>query len=376
MVISFKDAAKFFGIAIMACCAVFVCALFLNYNVDLSAIKGSVGTPEAVVMYDAQVSMGKVTCSVSGGCLALTSVVMLVFYIKNYIDANGRHLGILKAMGYSDFKIAVHFCIFGFTVFAGCLVGFIGAHCYMPKFYELQGALFPELSLNFHPLLAFFLVIFPSVFFAALAVVFALIRLSRPVLNLLKEQRATKIKIGRAEEKERSFLDELRLCTLKSKKALVFFIVFSAFCYSAMVQMSLSMKKYASEEMGVIILVIGLILAAVTLLIALTSVIKGNSKTVCMMRVFGYSQREIRGYILNGYRPFALIGFLIGTFYQYALLKIMIAVVFADIENIEYSFSFPALAVTLLTFVFLYEAVIRAFSFQLNKISLKQIMME
>lgn len=39
MVIRLKDTAKLFGITIIACCAVFVCTLFLSYNIDLAAIK-------------------------------------------------------------------------------------------------------------------------------------------------------------------------------------------------------------------------------------------------------------------------------------------------------------------------------------------------
>jgi len=40
MVIRLKDTAKLFGITIIACCAVFVCTLFLSYNIDLAANKG------------------------------------------------------------------------------------------------------------------------------------------------------------------------------------------------------------------------------------------------------------------------------------------------------------------------------------------------
>lgn len=40
MVIRLKDTAKLFGIAIIACCAVFVCTLFLSYNINLAANKG------------------------------------------------------------------------------------------------------------------------------------------------------------------------------------------------------------------------------------------------------------------------------------------------------------------------------------------------
>lgn len=74
-----KDTAKLFGITIIACCAVFVCTLFLSYNIDLAAIKDVITTEAGMAMYNAQVLMGKVIAAVSGGCLIATSVVMLWF---------------------------------------------------------------------------------------------------------------------------------------------------------------------------------------------------------------------------------------------------------------------------------------------------------
>ena len=54
MVIGLKDVAKLFGITIVACCAAFVCTLFLSYNIDLVAIEGEIAQ-ESRAMYDAQV---------------------------------------------------------------------------------------------------------------------------------------------------------------------------------------------------------------------------------------------------------------------------------------------------------------------------------
>ena len=87
-----------------------------------------------------------------------------------------------------------------------------------------------------------------------------------------------------------------------------------------MTQMSFSMKDLSSEMMGVMMLVIGLVLAFTTLFLAITTVINGNTKTIAMMRVFGYSQKECCRAILGGYRPLSYIGFIIGTVYQYGLL--------------------------------------------------------
>ena len=96
-----------------------------------------------------------------------------------------------------------------------------------------------------------------------------------------------------------------------------------------------------------------------------------------MMRVFGYDDTTCSPYILGAYRPISYIGFAIGTLYQYGLLRLMVSVVFEDIENVpEYSFDFKALTVTLILFVFTYELVMYLYSRSIKRLSVKSVMME
>ena len=379
MVVGIKDAIKLICISIIACCAVFVCTLFLNYNIDIVTIKDLITTEAGITMYNAQVSTGKVTAAVSGGCLAMTSVVMLLFYAKNYIDTHGKELGILKALGYSNIKIAKHFWVFGSSVFVGCALGYVAAFLYLPTFYEVQNAdnLFPELKVQFHSLLAVLLTVVPAVVFSALSVLYAYLKLKKPVNDLLKEKREYKTKVGKRETKDMPFLTGLTKSTVKGRKSLVFFITFSAFCFSDMVQMSMSMKDLASETMAIMMITIGLILAFTTLFLSLSSVVKGNNKTIAMMRVFGYKHSDCSEAVLGGYRPFSYIGFAIGTIYQYVLLKFMVTIVFADVENVpEYNFDFKACAITFILFILAYEITMYAYSQRIKKLSIKSVMLE
>lgn len=377
MVIRLKDIVKLFGISIVACCAAFVCTLFLSFNIDIAAIKDAITAEEETVIYEAQVLMGKVVAAVSGGCLIATSVVMLLFYVKNHISTHGKELGILKALGYSNIRIARHFWIFGLSVFVGCAVGYTIGYLYLPAFYLKQAPNLKALIPEFHPLLTFALVGVPTIAFAAISVLFAYMKLKSPVLDLLREKHDVKFKIGKSENKDTPFLKDLRSVTLKSRKSLVFLVAFSAFCFSAMVQMSFSVKELASETFAWMLLSIGLILAFVTLFLSLSSVVRGNAKTIAMMRVFGYDDTACSRYILGAYRPASYIGFAIGTVYQYGLLRLMISVVFADVENMsEYSFDFKALFVTLTIFVLVWELVMYLYSVSIKKLSLKSIMSE
>lgn len=382
MVVGIKDAAKLIGISIISCCAVLVCAMFLNFHADIVGIKDNITSEQAMVFYDAQVSTSRVVCAVSGGCLLITSVIMLIFYIKHYIDTHKKELGILKALGYSNMRIAKNFCVFGLSVLIGAALGFGGAFLLMPTFYSLQNEdkILPEIPLRFHPELLVFLVILPTVVFAILSVCFAAHALKKPALALLKDSVQTSAKTHKTKaEKDTggSFIGDLKKTTLKSRKSLVFFMVFASFCFSAMTQMSTAMRELSSFMMGAMILLIGLVLAFTTLFIAITTVIRGNTKTIAMMRVFGYSQKECCKALLSGYRPLGYIGFAVGTVYQYALLRIMVDIVFKDIEGVpEYKFDLPVMLLSLAVFIVFYEIVMYAYSERIKKISVKEIMLE
>lgn len=379
MIIGLKDIVKLFSISIVTCCAVFVCTMFLNYNIDLATVDGSALSAAGKAIYDAQLSMGKITVAVTGGCLGITSAILLIFYIKNYIDAHGKELGILKAIGYSNLSVAKYFWVFGLSVLIGCIAGFCAAYAYLPNFYATQNAdgLLPDIPLRFHFSLLLLLVIVPAVAFTMFSVLYAFLKLKRPALDLMYERKRTKIKNGKASVKELSFLQSLKRATLRSKKVLAFFIAFAAFCFSAMVQMSLSMTDLASETMAWMIFIIGLILSFVTLLLSLSNVVKGNTKTIAMMRVFGYDYALCSNTVLGSYRLFSYVGFMIGTLYQYGLLKLILTFVFSGVEDMPtYNFNWSALLITLVAFLATYELIMLFFSLKIKKQSLKSVMME
>lgn len=378
MIVGIKDRFKMIGMLILSACAVFVCTLFLHYNLDLSGIEDQITAETARAMYDAQVMTGTVASAASGGCLLLTTAVMLCFTIKRYIDAHKKELGILKAMGYSAFRIAGGFWVFGFNVLVGSALGFLGAHLLIPEFYAVQNKdnLLPEVTHNAQPLLLLCLVILPTAVFSAISVFYGYLKLKTPVLELLKGKSPVKVRAAK-KESDLPFLRELRRSTVRQKKSTVFFIAFAAFCYSAMTQMSIGMEELADRMISLMALLIGIVLAFVTLFLAVTTVVRSNAKAVSVMRVFGYSSRECAGAVLNGYRPAAYLGFAVGSVYQYALLKIVVEVVFREIENVpEFHFNTTAFVISLISFAVVYETVTAVYSRRVGKISVKEIMLE
>lgn len=380
MVISFKDSLKLFGIMIVVFCAVFVCTFFLNFYLDAIAIKDTV-LPEQQVLYDAQLATAKVVCAISGGFLALIAMVMVVFYVKLYVDGHMRQLGILKAMGWSNSRIALRFWVFGLSVLIGCALGYGAGHIAMPFVYKGLTINTLNIEIHFHWSLIVCLVLVPAVVYSLLSCGFAYLALRRPANDMLKER--TEVKVKRRQEKpakggkDRSFLVETCFKTLGRKKLLVFFVAFACFCFSAMVQMGASMKQLSTETMGLMILIIGIVLAVTTMFMAVTSLIRSNLKNVSMMKVFGYSVKECALSVFGGFVPFAFLGFAVGTAYQYGLLSLMVNIVFKDVgEMPDYGFNVPVFFITLACFIVLYGAVMVAYSYKLSKVSVKEVMLE
>ena len=375
--ISFKDVIKTIGIIAMTLCAVLISTLFLNYMIDLRDISNLITTSEMQTFYDAQLMTSKVVVGVTGGCLLLTTIVTLFFYIKIYIDNHKSELGILKALGYSNFLISKRFSIFGLSVFIGTSLGYIMALLMMNYYYEVQleDGFLPVFKPTYNIELFIYLVIIPTIIFGVLSMIYANRKLKTPALDLIKGSEKIKIKKIKSDE-DKSFLKQLKISTFKQKKSLIFFIGFSVFCFANLIQMGFSMNDLSSPLMKWMMYLIGIVLSAVTMLLAMNTLIKNRKKNIGMMRVFGYQMKECRKYILDSYKIVSYIGFALGTIYQYFLLKIMVEIVFKDIEVPEYSFNFKLFLITLGIFIIVYELLIRYYSRKLNKIPIKEIMLD
>ena len=182
MTVSIKDGFKFLGITIVTFCAVFVCTFFLNFYIDAKSVASLITDSQTLILYNAQMATAKFTCAISGGFLSLTAAVMLVFYIRLYVDVNARKIGILKAMGYSDLRMALSFFVFGISVLAGTALGFGCGFAIIPTIYrEMTVTGLPEIAVHFHASLFVLLVIVPTVVFSLLACGYAYFAVRRPV---------------------------------------------------------------------------------------------------------------------------------------------------------------------------------------------------
>lgn len=377
MVISFKSAFKLVGISIVCFCAVFVCTFFLNFYLDVLPLQNEVAE-SMLPLYEAQLATAKMCCGVTGGVLALITIIMIVFYVKLYIDEHTKELGTLKALGYSAGRLSLSFMLFGLSAFIGCALGYGLGHAIMPNIYDWLTIEGLTVEIHYHISLLFILVFAPTALFGIVAYACAFAELKKPALTILKGEKKQKIKKRAYVNKtSNSFTTEISIKTITSNKLLTFFVTFSCFCFAAMVQMGTSMERLVNGTMGWMILAIGLVIAITSIFMALTSLIRNTSKSIAMMKTFGYSLTKCVLTLFIGFVPFALLGFAIGTAYQFGLLSLMINVIFKDVSEVpDYTFDIKAMFITLASFIACYTLIIGFYIVKINKVSVKEIMLE
>ena len=379
---SIKDLYRLVVVSVISFCAVFVSNLFLNFYLDISLLDQTNWLPEIQAAYDAQVAISWLIASVSGAVLSLTSMLLLFFYIRQFIDQHKPELGILKAMGYKNWEISRKFWIFSLPVGLGTGVGYLSSFAMMPHFYQLrnQSGVLPEITIMQHWSLFLFLVVLPTLAFTALAVLCASYYLRLPALDLLKRvsssQKSPKRKATKKIRKDRPFLKDFSASLLWSRKLLIFFVIFGSMCFSAMIQLSYGMKELTDETIQIMMMSIGTVLSVAILYLSLGVLLQENQETLAIMKVFDYSKNECRKSLFAPYRFLAFLGFVLGTGYQYGIMQLLLRLMEKSIaQKVEYDFDFGVCLITLLIFTLVYESFIYVSSRKIDQLTIKQVML-
>lgn len=378
--VTLKDSLKVVAVMILAFCAVFISTIFVNFPLDLKGIAHLITDPQVQIIYDAQMTMSGIITACAGGILGAVTLIVLIFAIGRFIDENSANMGVLKALGYSENKIAIGFGKFGLGVLISCVTGYIAAFFFSPLFYSsLIGNELPKVVFTFHIETVLILIVAPALLFSLLSIFYAKLCLRKKPLELINGVK--KVKINKLTKKlqiknsGRPFLKDLKRTILFNNFVLIFFVGFAAFGFSAQIQMAFSMRELTPDYlMTVTLIVIGTILGMVTLLIALTFVINANSKYIALLKAYGYSVKECKKAMFGGYRIISYIGFAIGTGYQFFLVKMLASIFAASYEIPDIKFNFIGLAVTLAAFIALYELIMLFYNRRIGKIPLREIM--
>jgi hypothetical protein len=381
--VSIKAVSKLLSIIILSFCAVFICSVFLSLYIDLAAIETLLETPESFIVFEMLITTSKITLASAGGIIGAVILIVLLFSIARFISESSAQLGVMKALGYNENRLAFSFAQFGIAVAIGSAAGYIGSCCLGQVFYnafDAEKALPVEIVFHFHIIVPVITVVMPSLLSAVAAVLYAKVALKKRPLLLMSG--AKNEKISKLTEKlqtaksDRTFITILRSNMLFSNLVLIFFIGFAAFGFSMQTQMAFTMYNAngGSLFMPIVFVAFGLVMGFVTLLLALSFMYNKNGKYLALLKAFGYCSSEANNMLFGGYRIVTYIGFAIGTVYQYFFFVLIIGF-FAD-AGVEQTvdFSIAGFFITLAVFVAAYELIMLLYKRKIAKSSMSQIM--
>lgn len=372
--IRFKNVLKGFGGAIVIFCAAFIVYLFQGFRLDLLKLDVGQFSTAQKALYDAQITQSNLMLAISTGILGVFAVITLFFSISKYIKDNQQNMGILKAMGYERKQIAIEFTKFSFNAFLGSLLAIAAGVIFQPLFYRemTKDAILPAITPSFHPLFVLILLIVPGVIFGIAAYFIAYRKLAKRPLEMIrggKSKRTKKLK------EKKTFLKTLKHAMLKNHISLIVFVGFASLCFGATVQMSFSLNQlHVSSFFFWMMFGIGLLLGSSILYLAFSFAYTENREYVSLMKAYGYHDREALQTMYGGYALVTVLGFLIGTVYQYGLICLMIDL-FSETMLIAFTFHPSGLVYTLLIFIPMYLLINLHFYFKLKKLPIKDALL-
>lgn len=369
-----KDTITAYGVILICFCIVFLEMLFLSYNVDLNKLDTSLFDKAALELYDAQLQMCMMMHIISFCVLGIFGIILLFFSVERYIENNKQNMGVLKALGYSNFEISKGLVKFAIPTFVGCLLGFLGALIFANQFYASMNdsSVYLDFKFSFNVWIAIGLVLIPPILMGIFSVLVGLLKLREEPLQMING--ISNNKKAKAASEKNNYLHQLRNTIIINHKLLVIFEAFAVLCFSATIQMAFTMLNQTDTSIifFLMMFIIGIILGVAILYLSFKFIYKSNFKYLSILKAYGYSDKECRYAIYSGYHYVSIVGFIIGTIYQVVLMMIMFNAFYSSF-HIEYHFDFLAFLYSILIFLAFYFAFLIGYVLKIKKIKLDQI---
>lgn len=378
-IIQLKQLKQLSVVAVICACASFVATLFLNFWLDLRLLDFDQLSLLGQAYYRVQEKISQVVAGVSGLVLVATALAMVLFYIHQFIEDHQTDLGILKAMGYARGQLARQFWIFGLYGLLGTLLGGLVAYAFLPHFYTTRNSagLLTGLSLHLHWGLVLTMVLLTSLLLTAMAVGYAYHVLARPSLVLLKGSQTLRPPRKKGPQGGReNFLSDLRASLFWRHKFLIFLVAFAAFCFAAMLQLALSLQDMMDVALQAMMIGIGLILSLSIFYLALLTLLSRHKDSVAILKAMGYSQRDCLSVTLCPYYGVVMLGFLLGSAYQFGIMRLIIwLVVGQGSQMVDSSFKWVNFVLAGFLLVLVYTGFNVYFSRRLAQVPIKTILL-
>lgn len=160
----------------------------LSDDLGFFSVIMSADNPQILSTVNSKISMNKIILSFALTIMFTIALLLLVMTIAGQIDIDASNLGVMKALGYKNSELARQYLVYFFIVLAPSVLGYAAGRLVLPYFTRLMtGDLtLPTGTDGINWVILLLLTVAPAALFALFGFVMALLKVSKPALNMIR----------------------------------------------------------------------------------------------------------------------------------------------------------------------------------------------
>ena len=225
----------------------------LQNDASVYAVIAAEENPQILKTVASKSSMNATVLYFSMTLLFSIAALLLIMTILNSINAEAPRLGVMKALGFTDFEISRKYFLFFFMIFLPCAIGYGLGFWLLPYFSSimLSDMALPVSRVNINYIIAAILVFAPAAVFSVLAYLVSVLKMRKPALELIRsggKKRENRI-VRRVNKRitTGNYLNGIRKTVLYSRLFVLFFVVFGGFALGVQIQFAFTMYNMSDS---------------------------------------------------------------------------------------------------------------------------------
>lgn len=215
--------------------------------------------PQIFATVNSQINMNRIIMGFSMGILSSIAVLLVLITVSGQIKGEYKNLGVLKALGYTNFELTRKYMSYFFIVGIPALLGYFAGHWLAVPFYGLVFGNFsvPVISGGVMPGNMLLFVFVPALFFALAAFLWAMFKVRKPALSMIYNEVGGAVhKLAAFQNrkmKKSGYLKGVKSILLFSKVMVLIFVLFSGFALGVQIQFAYTAYNMTSSIKGLVL---------------------------------------------------------------------------------------------------------------------------
>lgn len=209
--------------------------------------------PQIFKTVESKIMMNTIILSFSLTLLFSIVALLLIMTIVNSINTETAQIGVMKALGCTNWEISCGYFKYFIVILFPCLIGYAIGYLLLPEFSRamMSDVIFPISSQNINLVIFILLTLCPAIVFSVLAWMVAVCKVKKPALELIrsggKKRENSIVRNMNKNLKHRTYLKNLRKIIIFAKPFILLFVIFAGFALGVQTQFAFTMYGMTSD---------------------------------------------------------------------------------------------------------------------------------